>query len=193
MVGKAKAQLPVLMGKVRELAYAAAKMPEAAAREMVLAVQHDHSRQVDPYGEQHAPTQQGQRFDRQRHVRDGWFPVVDGTSAMLVNNHRAAAALQRPYKGRMERLMHPVDGRGLGTWLKRFERMNRRLVHGALMGAERREATKLAATARRAARQEQRNVARAAAGLPALPARRRSDRARVDALVVRSLREVRRG
>lgn len=194
--------LPRLTEKVQALAYAAARLPLAASREMALAIQHDMKRQVDPYGTPHAPVvalrarERGvdadvmRRFDPSNHVRDSWYPVVRGTDAIVASDHRAAAALQpkHPRGGRKRRLMHPVSEQGLGTWGKRIERMHRRLVRGAEMGAEVRAQLKAAAEQRRAARLARRNAERALLGLPPVRQRKtRSDRRRIDALVVRAI------
>lgn len=108
------------------------------------------------------------RFDPQKHVMESWRPVVRGNEAMLVSEHPAAAALQRAHKGRPARLMHPIDGRGLGDWERRITRMVKRLLYGASLTSEQRESIKMRAAARRLARK---------------PRRTRKDRARINRLV----------
>lgn len=185
--------LPELTRHVQMLAYVALRLPEHAAREMTLAVQFDARRQVDPYGNPWAPVREGGRFrkhDPLNHVRDSYFPAVRGDDAIVASEHRAAAALQPkdPAKRRYRRLRHPIEGEGLGSWDKRIARMHRRLFVGARMGEAKREELKQAAAARKAARLARRNAERIALGKkPLKPRKVRSDRARVDALVLRAL------
>lgn len=181
------ARLPVLLEQVRGLQYAAARMPESAAREMALAVQFDHRRQVDPYGVPWAPVLEARAlergidpdiyrpFDKSKSVRDSWQPAVEGDSAIIASDHHAAAALQKPYKRRRRRLMHPIPGQGLGAWEKRMQRMLGRLLRGAMMGEARRNELKMKAVIRREQRFQRRNEARIKAGLK--PLRRRRVRA----------------
>lgn len=186
---KVRQQLPVLSRLVEGLAYVAAKLPEAAAREMVLAVQYDWRRGQDPYGSAWAPVE-GRRYDPNRTIANDYYPVVSGTDAIIANDHRASRALQvkDPRNSRPGRRSHPTDGMGLGTWQKRIEKMNRDLLYGAVMGGGARAARKEAAALRRTERFEARNRARIASGLkPLAPRRVRSDRARVDAMVVRAI------
>lgn len=198
--------LPVLYQRVQELAYATARMPDQAAREMVLAVQFDHRRQVDPYGHPWKPVLEHRAMEREvdsdtyrpfdvhRHVRDTWQPAVEGSTAIIASDHLAAAPLQKAYKRRPQRLMHPLPGQGLGTWERRIQRMLKRLIYGAMMGTEKREERKLSSAIRRAARHDRRNADRVKLGLKPLRQRvTRRDRRRIDELVVRALRGGSRG
>lgn len=193
---RARQQLPVLCDLIGHLAYVAARLPEAAAREMVLAVQYDHRRNVDPYGKAQAPVKMdrsrlggmSRRYDAERHIADSYYPVVDGTDAIIESQHRASRALQKPFKRRPGRKSHPTEGGGLGSWGQRFSRMNRRLLIGARIGEEGRAKLKADAEARRIDRHTKRNEARVKNGLAPLKLRaRRKDRARVDNLVRRAV------
>lgn len=194
----ARQQLPVLSKLIEGLAYVATRLPMEASREMMLAIQYDSRRDVDPYGHAQPMVKMdrsirgglSRRYDFQRHIADSYYPVVDGTDAIVASDHIASRALQKPFKRRPGRASHPTENGGLGTWQKRIERMNRRLLFGAVLGAEKRAANKLAAEGRRAARHEQRNLARVRMGKKPLRLRARavrSDRARIDALVSRAV------
>ena len=194
---RARAQLPVLSELIGHLAYVATRLPREASRTMMLAVQFDHRRNVDPYGSAQPPVRMtrsargglARRYDPARHIADSYYPVVDGTDAIIASDHRASAALQKPFKRRPARHSHPVEGRGLGTWAKRIQKMNRDLLVGARIGEAGRAKLKADAEGRRLARHEARNAARVAKGMKALPLRARKvrrDRARIDALVARA-------
>lgn len=194
---RARQQLPVLSEFLGQLAYVAAKLPEAAAREMVLAVQFDWRRAVDPYGNAQPPVRMtrsargglARRYDPARHIADSYYPVVSSDGlAIIASDHKASAALQKAYRRRPARHSHPIEGQGLGAWEKRFTKMHRDLLKGALMGATVRERLKAEAATRRQVRFEARNAARIRAGLkPLAPRKPRGDRARINALVLRAV------
>lgn len=192
----AERHLPALMARIQGLRYAMDRMPAAAAREMLLAVQADWKKQQDPYGDPWKPVVALRAMDREidsditrpfdpdRHVMESWAPLVRGGEAVLVSDHRAAGFLKRRHKGRPARRMHPDEGQGLGTWEKRIQRMLRRLIYGGSLTQEQRDTLKQNAVMRRMERHYQRNQRRVAAGLKPLQMRRtRKDRTRVDLLM----------
>lgn len=200
--GKAKTQLPVLSEFLANLTHVATRLAPAAARELALAVQHDHRRDVDPYGNAQAPVRMtrsrrggmARRYDYQSKIAKSYYPIAVGTDAMIISQHRGAAALQvkDPRNSRPGRRSHPDPGAGLGTWEKRISRMNRRLLIGARMhyqlGDEGIAKIKADAAARKQARFEERNLARIRLGMkPLKPRKVRADRARIDQLVERRL------
>lgn len=202
MSARAKTQLPVLSEFLANLLHVATRLAPAAARELALAVQYDHRRDVDPYGNQQAPVRMtrsarggmARRYDYQSSIMKSYYPVAVGTDAMIISQHRASRALQvkDPRNSRPGRRSHPDPGAGLGTWERRISRMNRRLLVGARMhyqlGDEKIAEIKAAAAARKQERFDARNRARIANGLkPLAPRRVRSDRARIDQLVERRL------
>lgn len=199
---KSKTQLPVLHEVISNLLHAATRLAPTAARELALAVQYDHRRDVDPYGNPQAPVRMtrsarggmSRRYDANSTIAKSYYPVAVGTDAMIISQHRASRALQvkDPRNSRPGRRSHPDPGAGLGTWERRISRMNRRLLVGARMhyqlGDEGIAEIKAAAAARRQARFEARNLARIRIGLkPLAPRRVRADRARIDQLVERRL------
>lgn len=191
---RTRQQLPVLSKLLVGLSYVAAKLPAEASRTMMLAIQYDHRRDVDPYGHQQPMVKMdrsrrgglARRYDSQSHIAGNYYPVVEGMDAIVASDHRASRALQKPFKRRPGRMSHPTEGGGLGTWAKRIEKMNRDLLVGAMMGEEKRAQLKADAETRRLAAHTRRNEGRIAKGLKALPYRTRAvrkDRARIDALV----------
>ncbi len=210
----ASIHLKTLVARIQHVRYAVERWPEAVAREMALAVQYDWRQQQDPLGGSwpatlarrtaaakgavfdakagryriHGKFATGEqlgtphRFDPEGHVRDSWQPFIDGETAGISSDHPGAAALQRNYKGRRARLMHPIQGSDPGAWGKRFARVLRRLLYGASLSEEKRLALHLAKLQREA----RKAAARAATGKA--PRKTRSDRARVDRIVVRTLR-----